>query len=122
MTEEQFTKWLEKLKQAWVTKNPEAAAALCSEKLLWYETPFDQPLKTKEQVLQEWESVPKSQRDITLSYKVLNVIGNVGIAHWAAEFTRIPSGEKASLDGIYRVTLDNKGLCTEFHQWWNSKE
>lgn len=122
MTQRQFTDWLEKLKLAWETKNPEAAAVLCAEKLIWYETPFDKPLTTKYQVLQEWKSVPESQKDITVSYEVINVTNNVGVAHWFAEFTRIPSGKRASLDGIYKVTLDNNGLCTEFHQWWNSKE
>ena len=46
---------------------------------------------------------------------------NIGIAKWHAKFTRLPSKEKTELDGIFLVSLDNKGQCIEFRQWYNAK-
>lgn len=120
MTSQTFSDWLDKLKIAWETKNPQMAADLCAENVLYYETPFDKPLKTKDEVLYDWKSVPEDQKDIIFDYKILSVNENLGIAHWTAKFTRIPSGNKANLDGIFKVVLNEEGLCTEFRQWWNS--
>lgn len=122
MTNRMFSGWLDKLKTAWETKNPQMAADFCAENVLYYETPFGKPLTTRQEVLNEWKSVPNGQKDITFDYEILIVNENFGIAHWTAKFTRIPSGEKANLDGIFKVTLNGDGLCTEFRQWWNSKE
>jgi hypothetical protein len=52
---------------------------------------------------------------------MLGIENNVGIAHWHATFIRLLSKEEAELDGIYKITLDDNGKCTEFHQWYNSK-
>ncbi len=120
MTYEKFNNWLNKLKVAWETKNPNAAIDLCAEKFIWHETPFSKPLETKEQLLEEWKSV-LNQENISVSYEILSIHENLGIAHWTAKFTRIPSGNKANLDGIFKVSLDENGKCTEFHQWYNSK-
>lgn len=121
MTQEQFNNWLEKLKIAWETRNPKAAVNLCAEKFIWHETPFSKPLETKNQLLNEWQSVLK-QEGISFSYEILSVNEEFGIAKWSATFTRLPSKERFKLDGIFKVYLDENGNCTEFHQWYNSKE
>lgn len=120
MNRNDFETWLDNLKTAWETKNPEAAVNLCAEKFTWYETPFGEPLKTKEQLLKEWQSVLK-QENISVSYKILSANEKVGIAKWQATFTRLPSKETVAMEGIFQVSLDKQGKCTEFHQWFNSK-
>ncbi len=121
MTQQQFKNWLENLKRAWETKNPNAAVDLVAEKFLWYETPFDKPLKNKNEILKEWQTVLK-QENISVSYEILSINDDFGIAHWNATFIRLPSKEKVKLDGIFKVSLNEQGECIEFHQWYNSKE
>lgn len=120
MTNEQFTVWLEKLINIWSTKNPNGVLDLISEKFIWYETPFDKPITTKEELLREWQTV-LNQDEISVTYEIFNIENDIGIVHWNATFTRLPSKAKAELDGIYKVVLDENGKCTEFHQWYNSK-
>ena len=121
MTEEQFDKWFKDLKETWETRNPKKASDLCAEKLFWYETPFDKPLKNRREIVREWQGV-LNQEDISVSYDIISVKNDIGIAHWTASFTRLPSKIKAKLDGIFEVRLNQKGECIEFHQWYNSKE
>ncbi|MBI1862766.1 hypothetical protein HYS00_01460 [Candidatus Microgenomates bacterium] len=121
MTRRQFEDWLENLKRIWETKTPNKITSICANEFIWYETPFDNPLTTKEQLLNEWQSV-LNQKHITVSYKILCITDNIGIAQWHANFTRLPSNEPAELDGIFQITLDAFGCCTEFRQWYNSKE
>ena len=121
MTSQQFKNWLDKLKNAWETKTPNAVVDMCADKFLWFETPFSEPLKTKEHLLREWEGVLK-QENISVSYEILSINENTGIAQWNAIFTRLPSKQMVTLDGIFKVSLNEQGKCTEFHQWYNSKE
>jgi len=121
MTKESFTSWLEKLKMAWEGKNPEGAPNLCAENFIWYETPFTDPIKTKENLLEEWKTI-SDHENIQFSYKILSVNQNIGFAHWSAAFTRISTKENVEMDGVFMVKLDDKGLCMEFHQWYNIRD
>jgi hypothetical protein len=121
MTKERFKDWLEKLINIWKTKSPNRVLDLVAEKFQWHETSFDKLITTKRDLLQEWQTV-LDQDDIAVTYEILSVENNIGIAHWSATFIRLPSKEKAELDGIYKVSLDENGKCTEFHQWYNSKQ
>lgn len=120
MMHEEFVGWLDKLREAWESKNPELASEICEENLLWYEAPFDDPLRTKAEVLKEWQSV-LDHKDIHLEYEVLNINEDFGIAKFSAKFTRISSGEKVDMRGIFQVFLNENEKCVEFHQWYNSK-
>ena len=118
MNHSSFKHWLDTLGQAWITRNPKTVANICAEKVLYFETPFDKPLVSKKEVEKIWQEVPNSQKDIEFSYKIVSVNQEIGVAKWRASFTRLPSGIRDTLDGVYFVKLDNNGLCKEFHQWW----
>lgn len=120
MTHQQFEDWLIKLKNIWETKKPEEIVNLCAEDFLWYESPFSEPYKTKEQLLRDWQGI-LDQENIAVSYQILNIENNIGIAQWHVVFTRLPSREAVELDGIFKVLLDEQGKCTEFRQWHNTK-
>ena len=120
MTHQQFKDWLDQLVYVWTNKQPKKAPDLCADNFFWHETPFGAPYTTKRDLLKSWQSV-KSQKNISVSYKILCVEGNIGIANWAATFIILHSGEKKVMDGIYQVSLDEKGKCIEFHQWFNFK-
>jgi hypothetical protein len=121
MERQLFTKWLDSLKEIWQTKNPQKIMHICSEKFVWHETPFDTPLTTQEQLVNEWKSI-LDQDNIQVSYTVLCIKENMCVAQWHATFTRLPSKEPVELDGIFQITLDKKGKCIEFRQWYNAKK
>jgi hypothetical protein len=116
-----FEKWLNALGEAWIHRDPAAASNLCSENVIYYEDPFLPPLKGREAVKKIWLDVPTTQKGIKFVYKIITVSEDLGIAEWSASFIRVPSNTKAKLRGIYLVKLNSKGLCAEFHQWWNNK-
>ena len=118
MNPNSFKKWLDALGQAWINRDPKSAAAICAKNLFYFETPFDKPLTSRKEVEEIWQEVPNSQKDIEFYYEIVSVNQKIGIAKWRASFTRLPSGIRDILDGVYFVKLDNNGLCKEFHQWW----
>lgn len=117
-----FNKWFDGLGQAWMKRSPDMAINLCAKNVVYYENPFQKPVRGLDAVRKIWEEVPKSQKDIKFTYRIIAAHENIGVAHWHASFIRLPSEAKAELDGIFMVKLDNKGKCEVFHQWWNSKE
>ena len=121
MDSDTFRQWLDDLGSAWQSRDPDAAAQLCAENVHYHEDPFQEPLIGREAVRQVWQEVPTSQKDIEFSFDILAVTEHVGVAHWSAAFTRLPSGTRSELDGVYTARLDERGLCVEFHQWWNAK-
>jgi hypothetical protein len=113
--------WVKKMGKTWEEKKPDIIPGLFSKKFKYYETPFEKPLTAKKDLIELWQEVPTSQKDIKFTFKVLTLNGNTGIINWRAVFTRIPSNKRAELDGIFYIKLNSKGLCTLFKQWWVSK-
>ncbi len=115
-----FELWLNNLKVAWEDRNPDLAASLCAEDILWFESPFESPLRSKKDVLKEWQTV-LDQDDIHVKYDVIWYQDGVGTAHWNATFTRIGTLEIVEMDGIFHLKLNADGKCVEFRQWYNTK-
>jgi uncharacterized protein (TIGR02246 family) len=114
--------WLGAYKRAWEDRDPEAAADLFTADAAYHETPFDEPLRGREGILDYWSAVPRTQEGIEFSYEVLATTEAGGVAHWRAEFTSLPSRSAVDLDGILLVKLDADGKCTEFREWWHKRE
>ena len=118
MNEPMFQNWLSQLGKAWVTKDPNLVGSICSETVRYCENPFEEPRKGRQAVIDEWQNVPTSQKDITFDFDIIGITNGIGIAHWQASFTRVPSEIRDTLDGVFTVKLDSAGLCTEFRMWW----
>jgi hypothetical protein len=115
MNIELLDSWMRGMKKAWETKDPQAAADLCSDKgFLYYESQFREPLTTKEEVVKVWEKRFKDMSGKEFEFNILATNKRGGVVHWRVD--------KAGLDGVFAVKLDTKGLCTEFRQWWMEKE
>ena len=116
-----FTSWLDAYKRAWETRDPEAAADLFTSDATYHETPFDEPSRGRDGILDYWSNVPRTQEEIEFTYEVLATTDAGGIAHWHSEFTSLTSNSAVELDGIFLVKLDGDGLCTEFREWWHKR-
>ena len=122
MDSEVFGRWLDAYGRAWETKDPEAAADLFVEDATYYETPFDQPMRGRAEIMEYWSGVPRSQDEIRFSYEILTASAGEGIAHWDANFVRLPTGTPVEIDGVLLAKLDADGRCTEFREGWHKQE
>src|SRR5262245_5027839 len=86
VTGSQLHAWLDRYRQAWETRDAEAAATLFTDDASYHETPFGEPARGKEGVRAYWRKVTEHQRDVGFSFEVLSVTANGGIARWRAEF------------------------------------
>jgi ketosteroid isomerase-like protein len=122
MTIDDLQRWLDRYGNAWVERDPAAAAELFAVGARYHETPFDPPLAGRAGIREYWEDVPRSQEHITFSSRALVVAGATGVAQWQSCFTRIPSRRRVELDGVFLLQFDDAGRCTELREWWHRRE
>jgi ketosteroid isomerase-like protein len=122
MTETDLEKWLDSYGRAWENRDPEAAAALFSQDVSYFETPFGEPARGRDGVRDYWANATRNQADISFSYAIVSVTGRQGIARWSARITRVSTSITVTLDGIFLLEFDDGGLCRELREWWHSAE
>jgi hypothetical protein len=50
---------------------------------------------------------------VRFRYTIEAVAGAIGLCHWHRAFTRVGSGERVELEGIFR--------CARFDEWWHRR-
>lgn len=122
MDQPKLAAWLEKYGRAWEACDPEAAAALFSPDAEYYETPFQAPARGPEGVRDYWANATRNQSDVSFAYDIVSVTGARGIARWSANLTRVSTGVRVALDGIFLLEFSGEGLCRELREWWHRSE
>lgn len=114
--------WFRQLNLAWEHLDAAAASDLFTDDAEYQDYPFDAPLRGKKAIRVYWNDVAHGQRNVHTSYRVLSACGHTSIVHWTASFERVPSGQSVRLDGIAEVTLDKRGKCVSFREWWDREQ
>jgi len=122
MNESAFTHWLDAYGRAWENRDPRAAAELYAEDGTYQVTPFLDPMRGHQSILDYWTEVAKTENRISFRYDVLALSEELGIAHWQATFIRTPPGLATKLDGIFVIRLNAEGKCTSLREWWHKQQ
>jgi uncharacterized protein (TIGR02246 family) len=122
MTEHAFASWLDSYGSAWESRNAQAAANLFAEDGTYQVTPFLEPMRGRQAILQYWTNVAQTQQDIQFGYEIVAVIPDCGIARWWASFVIVPPGLHTKLDGIFLISLDENGRCHSLREWWHKQQ
>ena len=122
MDNDSFKAWLEIYGRAWKTRNPNLIPDLFTDEASYHEKAFDEPITGIKKILDYWNVVSKTQKNIHFDYVILSVDSSQGIAHWSASFIRLNPNELVELDGIFLVRLNSQNKCTQFREWWQSKK
>lgn len=122
VTPELAEDWLHRYGRAWEQADPAAAAQLFTEDCLYFETPYGEPARGRAGVHAYWTAVPEGQAAVAFRYRLLAVQAGTAIAHWSASFTRIASGARVELDGVFVLEFAESGLCRTLREWWHRRE
>lgn len=117
-----FKAWLELYGKAWIEHNPKLIRDLFAQDAKYFEKPFSAPFDGIDSIIQYWQGVVQTQKDVSFQYKILAVNQDLGIAHFTASFLRSPNNTHVKLDGIFLVRLDSQNKCTSFAEWWQSQK
>jgi ketosteroid isomerase-like protein len=111
--------WLAGYEQAWELRDANRAAALFTDNARYHEMPFDAPKAGRGGIRDYWTTVTADQRDVDFKSQVIAVNGQTGIARWSATLMSAASGARVELDGVFILTFDASGLCSELREWWH---
>ena len=100
-------------------KDPKASADLFTQDAKYYETPFDDPMISKDAIYQYWSAGTQNLKDKEPSYEVFAVEGNRGLARWQAKFVSVKSIKRVALDCVFQVEFDENEKCSVFREWWH---
>jgi len=50
------------------------------------------------------------------------VTDDIGFARWLASYTYPSERRRIRHDGVFAVRLTSDALCSEFREWWNTRE
>jgi len=121
MDHDSFKAWLDLYDKAWTGRNPELIRDLFAKDAKYFEKPFSAPFDGIDSIIQYWQGVTQTQKNISFQYNILAVDQDLGIAHFTASFLRY-SNTQVKLDGIFLVKLDSQNKCTKFEEWWQSQK
>jgi ketosteroid isomerase-like protein len=111
--------WLERYEQAWESRDADRAVALFTPDARYHEMPFDAPKSGSAGIREYWTRVTADQRDIDFTSSVVAVNGATGVARWSATLRSASSGARVELDGVFVLTFDSSGRCSELREWWH---
>jgi hypothetical protein len=122
MTLQAFDDWLDSYGRAWESRNPQAAADLFAEEGTYQVTPFVEPMRGKQAILDYWTNVARTEQNIQFGYEILALTPDHGIARWWSSFVIVPPGLQTKLDGIFLISLDENGRCRSLREWWHKQQ
>lgn len=111
--------WLARYEQAWELRDATRAQALFTADARYHEMPFDAPKAGRSGIGDYWTTVTADQRNIDFKSQVIAVNGAIGVARWSASLMSAASGMRIELDGVFILTFDSSGLCSELREWWH---
>jgi len=119
LTSSALESWLKNYEQAWELRDADRAAALFTENARYHEMPFDPPKLGRKGIHDYWTTVTADQRDVDFKFGIVAVNGQTGIARWSANLKSASSGVRVELDGVFVLTFEVSGLCSELREWWH---
>jgi len=117
-TVDEFSRWLEGYRQAFIAFDDEAAAELFNDDATYQDSPYADPVVGRPAIAAYWRMVAGVMTDVDLEFEVVAVSSDVGVAHVRDALTRVSSGARARYDGIFVVRFDRDGRSVDFREWW----
>jgi len=122
MTLDELDRWLDVYGRAWERKDIDAFVGCFTPGAVYYWGPsWDEPLRGHDEIRARTEQAVSTQKDVRYGHEPLAIAPDGrGIARWWVSID-VPGEGTVDLEGIFVVTLDEEGRCTDFREWWNSR-
>jgi SnoaL-like domain len=117
-----LSEWLDRYGHAWRQRDPDAAAELFAEDAVYQWGPFGRRLRGRRQIRAAWAEATGTQDNVEFGYEVLGESERGALARWWSGYDEPERRVHVRLEGIFRLSFDEDGLCRSLEEWWNSDE
>ena len=78
MDHDSFNAWLDLYGKAWTGRNPELIRDLFVKDAKYFEKPFSSPFDGIDSIIEYWQGIAQTQKDVSFQYKILAVDQDLG--------------------------------------------
>ncbi|MGZ4354886.1 MAG: nuclear transport factor 2 family protein [Gaiellaceae bacterium] len=122
MTLDELDRWLDVYGRAWERKDSAAFVACFADGALYAWGPWTEPLRGREAIEARFERAVSRQENVRFGHEPLAITPDGrGVARWWVSMDVPADGTVEEDEGVFLVTLDGDGLCSEFREWWNGR-
>ena len=123
MTLDQLDHWLDEYGRAWERQDVEAFVGCFTADAVYHWGPFGEPLRGTDEIRRRTQAAVAGQSEIAFRHEPLAVTPDGrGICIWGVTYIDTQSGKRLEDEGVFLVTFDAHGRCSEFREWWNARE
>jgi nuclear transport factor 2 (NTF2) superfamily protein len=112
--------WIEAYRQAWESRDPEAAAALFTADATYRDRIFDEPHHGPDGVAAYWGGVTAAQSEVRVRMGRPFVDGNrVAVEFWT---NMKVAGDEVTLPGCLLLEFDDDWKCRRLREYWHFEQ
>jgi hypothetical protein len=122
MTLEELDRWLDVYGRAWERHDVDATLTCFAEGAVYQWGPWGDTLRGHADIRARTEQAVAEQGAVAFGHEPMAITPDGrGIARWWVSIEVPADNTIEENEGIFLVTLDANGLCTDFREWWNSR-
>lgn len=119
---ERYDIWVREFMDSWKELDYQRTLKTLDKNVLYYENPIDSPCKDFDEVINLWNVVADNQKNIEYKYEIISFNEELCIVNWQMKRTMTASNIRQEIDGIFQISINDKGKCTYFKQWRFTRE
>lgn len=119
---DELDRWLDTYGRAWEQMDADGFVGCFAEDASYHWGPWEKPFVGHDAIRGAFDYAVARQDNVRFGHELLAITPDGrGLARWWVSM-QIPSeGTVEEDEGVFLVTLDADGLCTDFREWWNSR-
>jgi uncharacterized protein (TIGR02246 family) len=119
--EQAVAAWLDGYSRAWKTYDPEQIGELFSEDAVYFDNPFDEPVRGREAIVASWLEERDEAGTYEGSYRPVLVAGDVAVARGYSRYLNTNGTVAEEFDNLFLLRFDANGRCVEYREWYMRK-
>jgi ketosteroid isomerase-like protein len=119
--EQAVAAWLDGYSRAWKTYDPEQIGELFSEDAVYFDNPFDEPVRGREAIVASWLEDPDEEGTYEGRYRPVLVAGDQAVANGYSRYLDGDGGVVKEFDNLILLRFDPDGRCVEYREWYMRK-
>ena len=96
--------------------------ALFAEDCVYWWGPFNPPRYGRQALIDHHAGAVKNKKQLKFDFEMLATTETTGLCRFWLTFLRTDTNTTVNYDGIFKITLDDRDLCTLFEEWYHWKE
>jgi ketosteroid isomerase-like protein len=112
------SQWLERYVAAWKSYDRDAIGALFSEDAEYRSYPYDDPVRGRDAIVEDWLDDPDEAGTYDGRYEPVAVDGDVAVAVGESIYLRPGGSVDRVFENVFVMRFDEDGRCREFTEWF----